>query len=222
MNTTHTNKMNNAKSTMVGELIGRASKALRGLLLRMDATVAEKAEATPVPTKNSAAVPERKCAAAGNAQPHRKHANAKNRPWHPRASRPRLQVNRKPTYRPVASGATFLVDTANLIGAIGPEHAAARPIAPARRAGLKGCVDARLAAGDGRTAVKLLARAARKDPSAYAEMSRIYEEGDGLAADARMAKRYARLAKKEMKAARQTARRQKQVWTEFHAFRHAA
>lgn len=84
-----------------------------------------------------------------------------------------------------------------------------RAFGPDRRAGLYGCVDGRLAAGDGDTALKLLAKIARTDPAAYEEMSRIYNEGDGLPADARQAKRYARLAKKEQKVARQLARRQK-------------
>ena len=35
-------------------------------------------------------------------------------------------VARKPTYRPLAKGTTLLLDTANLIGKLGPEHAAAR------------------------------------------------------------------------------------------------
>jgi len=85
----------------------------------------------------------------------------------------------------------------------------ARPVAPARRAGLYGCADARLAAGDGRKALKLLAQIARNDPAAYDEMAHICREGDGVPADAALAKRYARLAKQESKAARQLARRQK-------------
>lgn len=35
-------------------------------------------------------------------------------------------VARKPAYRPLAKGTTLLLDTANLIGKLGPEHAAAR------------------------------------------------------------------------------------------------
>lgn len=35
-------------------------------------------------------------------------------------------VARKPTYRPLAKGTTLLLDTANLIGKLGPEHAACR------------------------------------------------------------------------------------------------
>jgi len=84
-----------------------------------------------------------------------------------------------------------------------------RHFAPARRAGLYGCVDARLAVGDGAKALELLAQIARTDPTAYEEMARISREGDGVVADARAAKRYARLAKKDAKAARLLARRQK-------------
>lgn len=35
-------------------------------------------------------------------------------------------IARKPAYRPLAKGTTLLLDTANLIGKLGPEHAAAR------------------------------------------------------------------------------------------------
>jgi len=87
--------------------------------------------------------------------------------------------------------------------------AVVRSQSPARRAGLYGCVDARLVAGDGRKALVLLSQIARTDPEAYAEMSRIYREGDGLPSDAQAAKRYAHLAKEGAKAARQLARRRK-------------
>lgn len=83
-----------------------------------------------------------------------------------------------------------------------------------RRGGLFAIAGERVRRGDVRGAVRIYAKVARRDPSAYSALAEMYREGSGGCADIKKAVRYERLARAAEKSRRECSLRERRLRAE--------